>query len=127
MEVKAFLSEFVQQLLLYVLPVLAAAATGWLMVQVAKGLAELRTSQPDVYRDLMWVARGVVQAAEQAGAAGLIADKKLYAMSLAEKWLEKKGWNVDLDLIDSAVEQAVWDEINKYKALPVTALSEVIE
>ncbi|NMC54980.1 MAG: hypothetical protein GYA48_15240 [Chloroflexi bacterium] len=127
MKFEAFLSEFVQQLLLYILPILAAALASWLIVQVSKGLAELKAVRPDVYRDLMWVAKGVVQAAEQSGAAGLITDKKKYAINIAEKWLATKGWNIDLDLIDAAVEQAVWDEINKYKALPISTLSEVIE
>ncbi|KPL70109.1 hypothetical protein ADN00_18885 [Ornatilinea apprima] len=127
MKFEAFLSEFVQQLLLYLLPILAAALASWLIVQVSKGLAELKSARPDVYQELMWVAKGVVQAAEQAGAAGLITDKKNYAINIAEKWLAAKGWHIDLDLIDAAVEQAVWDEINKYKVLPVSTLTEVSE
>jgi len=56
-----------------------------------------------------------VMAAEQAGAAELIKDKKVYAFDIAERWLELRGIKIDLDLIDAAIEAAVYEKFNAGK------------
>ena len=48
--------------------------------------------------------------------AGLITDKKLYALSFAQKWLASRGVTIDLTALDAAIEAAVWAEFNKDKA-----------
>jgi len=53
-----------------------------------------------------------VQAAEQAGAAELIKDKKEYAIQIAEAWLEANHITTDIDLIDAAIEKAVLELFN---------------
>ena len=57
-----------------------------------------------------------VRAAEQAGAAGLIHDKRAYAFNVAEKWLKARGVTLDIDLIYAAIEAAVYKEFNESKA-----------
>jgi hypothetical protein len=49
-----------------------------------------------------------VDAAEQAGLANIITDKKNYAINAAEKMLEEKGLYVDLDVIDAQIEAALF-------------------
>jgi precorrin isomerase len=68
---------------------------------------------------LEWVARTAVYAAEQAGAADLIEDKKDYAIEVAEMWLESKRLPIDIEMIEAAIEAAVYSEINKDKAAPL--------
>lgn len=72
-----------------------------------------KTQSPYLYSKIMDVAELVVKAAEQAKLAGLIEDKKEYAIRTAEAWLEKEGIKVDLDILDSAIEAAVFKFFSK--------------
>jgi len=62
---------------------------------------------------VMEVARMAVLAAEQAGLAGVISDKKASAMAAAQTMLADRGLNVDLSALDAAIEAAVAAELKR--------------
>jgi hypothetical protein len=100
---KDFLSYFIQALTVALVPALVAA----LVAYITRKLQEIKLAQPDITRALSFMMPIFVQAAEQAKLAELIEDKKEYAISLAQTWLNEKGWKLDLALISGVVEQAV--------------------
>lgn len=95
------------------LPVLVASLVGLALAWGKAQLAKARQYDPDTFDQLTYIAENAVHAAEQAGLSGLVKDKKAYALNIAEKWLATKNINIDLHLIDAAIEAAVWQEINK--------------
>lgn len=62
------------------------------------------------------VAVMAVQAAEQMGAAGYIEDKKGVAIGIVVRELELRGIKVDPTAVDTAIEAAVMEAINQFKA-----------
>ena len=113
-----FWSALLQNLLMAFAPVIASLVAAWLIAQIKLIWAKAKAARPDVIDTLEWAARTAVAAAEQAGAAQLIDDKKEYAMAVADAWLRAKGLDLDLDMISAAVEAAVWQEINRDKDKP---------
>lgn len=111
------LSVFTQKVLEVVLPVVAAQIVSVLLALFLKFWAEWKQKQPDVVNQVEWLARTAVQAAEQANAAGLIQDKKDFAVDYIQRALSAKGLKLDVSLIMDAVEAAVWTEINS----PITS------
>jgi len=79
-----------------------------LLAYAAKLYAQVKASNPDRFEEIEKVAKLVVDAAEQAGLANIITDKKNYAINAAEKMLEEKGLYVDLDVIDAQIEAALF-------------------
>ena len=63
-------------------------------------------------QSIEWAVSVAVNAAEQAGLSKLIADKKQYAIGLAQEYLTKQGIPVDVSLLEGLVEAAVKAEIN---------------
>jgi hypothetical protein len=116
--VKEFVSVFVEQLLLIVLPVLATAFAGWILSVIKAKLAavKIRLSDQALYM-LDAAVRSAVKAAEQAKLGGLIEDKKEYAIDAASEWLKSFGYNIDLGIISAAIEAAVWNEFNEENPL----------
>lgn len=110
-----FLTIFIETLLKILLPVVVSALAAYLIAQAKLLWARAKNAQPDLADTLEWAARTAVFAAEQAGAAALIEDKKNYALDVAQMWLKSKGLPIDLDMIDAAIEAAVYSEINKDK------------
>ncbi len=107
-----FLSQFLQNLLLALLPILAASAATWLLAKARQVWAQFKATKPDLATELESIARTVVMAAEQAGASQLIKNKKDYAIQMAQNYLALKGLKIDLPLIDAAIEAAVYEVIN---------------
>ena len=106
-----------QSLLEFLLPIVAVAVIGAL-VSWAKLLWEKAKSwNGDATTLLAEAAKIAVTAAEQAGAAKLINDKKVYAMDVAEKWLEQHGVHLDFELIEAAVDAAVGEQSSIDKAV----------
>lgn len=105
-------SKILEQVLLAALPILAAAVVGWILQSIREGWARLDDRKREMIAEAVKVA---VYAAEQAGAAGLIEGKKEYALEIAEKWLASKGINLNIDLLDAAIEAAVLEEFNRFK------------
>ena len=115
MENNVILSAVLQGLLEFLLPIVAVAIIS-VLVSWAKLLwQKARLWNPDATDLLEEAAKVAVTAAEQAGAAKLISDKKVYAMDIAERWLELRGVHIDLDLIDAAIEAAVYEKFNAGK------------
>jgi hypothetical protein len=108
---------FVTQFLNVFLPPVLVALAGLLAGLAVQGLrllgAKIKEAQPELFEQMQWIAQTAVLAAEQAGAAGLIADKKEYAIEVVEAWLTQYGYgDVDVVMIEAAVEKAVLEEFN---------------
>lgn len=64
------------------------------------------------FQTLANIARMAVLAAEQAGLAGVVTDKKASAIAAAQAMLADRGLKVDLTALDAAIEAAVASEFN---------------
>lgn len=106
-------TQLLSDILAALLPILVTAAIGALATWGKAQLARAKSYAPDVFDQVTYIADRAVHAAEQAGAAKLITDKKAYALEIAEGWLAKQNIKIDLHLIDAAIEAAVWREINR--------------
>jgi len=103
----AFLSQFLQNVLMSVGVATAVSLIGVAVALAKKLWAEAKESQPDLFTEIERVAIMVVDAAEQAGIGAIIEDKKQWALDLAEKFLALNGIVVDLDMVAAAIEAAV--------------------
>jgi aminopeptidase N len=114
---KEVLSTFSMQFVLSLAPVLASLLTAWVLAKVRAAYADLKAGENakagEMLYYLEYAARIAVRAAEQAGMAGLIADKRKYAFDVIEKALASRGFVVDIDIIYAAIEAAVMQEFNK--------------
>ncbi len=115
MEWNIVFSAVLQKLLEVFLPILAVTIVGFLIAKIKYWLAEAKAWNPDITELLEQAVKFAVTAAEQAGASKLIEDKKTYAFDVAERWLELHGIKIDLDLIDAAIEAAVYEKFNAGK------------
>lgn len=107
MEWMPILSKVLEAVLIAILPPLAVAIVS-VILGYAKGLwAKAKLLNPTITDYLEIAAEFAVQAAEQAGAANLIEDKKQYAIEIAERWLLARNMTIDINLIDAAIEKAV--------------------
>jgi len=101
-------SKVIEQVLLAVLPVLAGAAAAYIIGLAKSAWTKARTL---VGEEWVWLLdEGVqmaVRAAEQLEIAGLVKDKKEYAMAFVRNFLASHGINVDLEIISGAIEAAV--------------------
>ena len=83
---------------------LIVAVTAW----SRKEWALFKSSQPSLADQLSAYAKIAVEAAEQAGLAKLIADKKEYAVKIVIYWLSQVGLNgIDVRLIEAEIERQV--------------------
>jgi LL-H family phage holin len=114
-QLNPYLSIFLTQFLYIVLPVLATLLAA-LCVQGLRWLeGKIKAERPDIFKTLQFLASAAVQAAEQAKIAGLISDKKVYAIGLITEQLNTLGLTIDVQSIEGAIETAVFAEINKDK------------
>jgi LL-H family phage holin len=74
--------------------------------------AEIAAISPDTFDLLQKFAVAAVQAAEQSGLLTAGKEKKAFAIEQVEKWLDQFGIDIDLDLVDAAIEAAVFSELN---------------
>ena len=107
-------SGFFQMILMALLPILAGAGANWLIKH-----GKLLAARVDAHQWALalQVVNMVVVAAEQAKLAGLITDKKKYALELGTKYLASRGITLDLAELDAMIEAAVMDEFNRSKEL----------
>jgi hypothetical protein len=103
------LSDFVQALLLAAAPFVAVDIYKFIKAKAEMAMAEAKAAQPDLVAYLEKFAAIAVKAAEQAHAPELFAEKKAYAFVVVEKLLAAKGFVIDIDAIDAAIEAAVAD------------------
>jgi hypothetical protein len=111
---KEFVSVFAQEFLSIVLPVLASLLAGLVIAWISKVVNEIKGKMDDRF---IWVfdeaVRVAVLAAEQAELAGYIANKKAYAIDIAQRYLESRGFKIDLALLSDRIEAAVMEQFNK--------------
>lgn len=113
-----FLSDFLQRLALAVIPILAVVLVPLIIAQTRKLWAQAKDANGDIAYAVEQAALLAVKAAEQSGIAGQVADKKAYALTVAEGWLKAQGITVDLHLIDAAIEAAVYEQLTVAKTKP---------
>ena len=106
------LSKVLEAMLIAILPPLAVALVGLIVGHAKRLWAEARLLNPSLTGLIEQAAKFAVLAAEQAGAAKLVEDKKQYAIEIAERWLLTKNLVLDIDLIDAAIEKAVLELFN---------------
>ena len=112
MEWMPILSKVIEAILIAILPPLAVVLVSVVLAHAKKLWADLKLRYPSVTDLVEQAAVFAVQAAEQAGAAELIKDKKQYAIQIAEAWLVANHITTDIDLIDAAIEKAVVELFN---------------
>lgn len=102
--------KFVFNILLAILPALSVYIIAWIKAQIDIKVAQIEASKPQFASALRLAVSLAVQAAEQAGLAGLIEEKKDYAVTIAQKWLDNEGWDeFDISILEAAIEA----EVNK--------------
>lgn len=106
------LSKVIEAILIAILPPLVAFLVSVGLAYAKRVWGDLKQRYPTVTELVEEAAKFAVQAAEQAGAAELIKDKKQYAIQIAEAWLEANHITTDIDLIDAAIEKAVLELFN---------------
>lgn len=107
MEWMPILSKVIEAVLVVLLPPLIVAAVGFLWAKAKELWAKAKAWNPTITEYLEQAAEFAVIAAEQAGAADLIKNKKEYAIKIAEEWLRARNLSIDIKLIDAAIEKAV--------------------
>ena len=112
MEWMPILSKVIEAILIAILPPLVVALITFLIAKAKDAWERAKQWNPTVTEYIEQAARFAVQAAEQAGAAELIKDKKEYAIQIAEAWLVANHITTDIDLIDAAIEKAVLELFN---------------
>ena len=101
------LSQVLQAVLIVVLPPVAVFIVKFLQAKILMLWEEAKAFSPTITQLVEQAARFAVVAAEQAGAAQLIQDKKAYAIEIAGDWLLEHGEDVNLELVSAAIEKAV--------------------
>ena len=108
------LQEFAMGLLILVLPILSAFLIKALNALVKKWLAELEASKPQLSWYLNQAVELAVSAAEKSSLSGLIKDKKLYALEIAQAFLDEHGWDeVNVSVLEAAIEAEVLRQFPK--------------
>jgi len=109
-----FLSQFLTLVIIGVIPIIAHYVVQYLKAQSKRIESWITENIPsDELFELQKVARMVVKAAEQAGMAGLVKEKKAYAVQIAQEWLSSHGMEMDISAIDAAIEAAVYEEFKR--------------
>jgi hypothetical protein len=108
---------FFAMFLNYFLPPVLVALAGVLSALAVQGIKyvsnKVKEMQPELFAELEWIVPLAVKAAEQAGAANLIADKKEYAIDAVEAYLAEYGFeDVDFRVIEAAIEAEVLEQFN---------------
>jgi len=118
MEWMPVLSKVIEAILIAILPPLAVVLVSVVLAHAKRVWGDLKQCYPSVTDLVEQAAVFAVQAAEQAGAAELIEDKKAYAIQIAEAWLAANHITTDIDLIDAAIERAVLELFNRDEEKP---------
>ncbi|HPL81514.1 MAG TPA: phage holin, LLH family [Anaerolineaceae bacterium] len=120
MEWMPILSKVIEAVLITLLPPLVVALVGFLWSKAKEGWAKAKAWNPTITEYIEQAAEFAVIAAEQAGIAKLIEDKKQYALGVAKVWLEARNITADPELIAAAIEKAVLELFHPERvALPL--------
>lgn len=112
-----YLSAFLQPFLMIVLPPLAALLAGLALQGIRWIQAKIKNESPKAYEILSFIVGAAVMAAEQAEIAGLISEKKEFALQFAQERLKLYGLTLDTKLIMDEIEKAVYENINQPEKL----------
>lgn len=115
MEWSEFFYGFLQAFLMAVAPILATVVTGAVVVWAKAKWAEFKRDNEVGAWQIEGYAKLAVKAAEQAGIAGFITDKKSYAVGVVQQWLDQKNIKLDFAVIEAAIEAAVFEELTRHK------------
>lgn len=106
-------SEILTAVLVALLPPIAVVLSRLAWAKGSELFRQVKEYSPDLADFLREASYFAVMAAEQMGLKDKALDKKKYALSVAKKYiLENFGLAVDLELLDAAIEKAVWQEFN---------------
>ena len=105
----AFFTSLVQAILLAILPVIAGMIVRWVMVTIETEKVKLDSK---TLENLTWLAGVAVRAAEQSKTAGYITDKKAYALTFCQEWLNSHNLKLDVKALEGAIEAAVLIEFH---------------
>ena len=108
------LQEFAFGIASAILPVIAAFVVAYLKALIDKKMAEIEASKPELAWYLDEAVRIAVAAAEKANFSGFVEDKKEYAITIAQKWLDEHGWDeFDIDILEAAIEAEVLKQFGR--------------
>ena len=108
-EIVNFLQTWFAGLLYAGLPVVAIYLLALLKSWVNVKVAELKANAPQLAGAISTAVNMAVKAAEQMG----LSDKKQYALSVAQEWLDLNGWGeIDVFILEAAIESAVLEKFN---------------
>lgn len=114
----ALFSLALQAVLVAVLPLVASWIRQFLKAKTEEAMKVAESYYPDLLSSLREAVNIAVQAAEQSGLSNKIADKKVYARDIVQKWLRARGVSLDLALIDAAIEAQVLINDYPHKSKP---------
>ncbi|MBP5461547.1 MAG: phage holin [Lachnospiraceae bacterium] len=107
------INKILQAVLEAALPILVSALAAWVIAKTAELCKKLKEKNPDIYASLYNIASVAVRSAEQLIGSKHGQEKKEYAKKVISKYLEARGIVLDLDLIEAAIESAVYN-MNSY-------------
>ena len=107
------INKILQAILEASLPILITALAAWMIGKTAEIFGKIKKKSPDVYECLVKIATVAVHSAEQLIGSKKGQEKKEYAKTIIEKYLSSRGIKLDLDLIEAAIESAVYN-MNTY-------------
>ena len=107
------LQEFVFNLMVLALPIIAGFVIALLKAWIEKVLADVEEARPKLADAIRQAVSLAVKAAEGLSLAGVINDKKSYALSIAQIWLDEEGLGeINLGILEAAVEAEVLKVFN---------------
>lgn len=104
--------EMLTAVLKVILPVCVALILKW----GAELWLKVKASKPDLAEILSYAARTAVFAAEQVFGSGHGEEKRSYAIEFMQNYLAERGLNINVDVIVSSIESAVWCYLNQWKS-----------
>ena len=108
------LQEFVFNLMVLALPIIAGFVIALLKAWIEKVLAEAEEKRPKLAYAIKEAVSLGIKAAEGLELAELISDKKSYALNIAQTWLDKEGWGeIDISILEAAIEAEVLQVFNQ--------------
>jgi hypothetical protein len=116
-----FLSTFLQNLAMALIPLLVPVAVVWIVKEIQLIWSDFKARNAGLAYILEDGAKLAVAAAEQAGIAKIITDKKSYAIATLQAILDTHGYkNIDLGVIEAAIEAAVGNAAFPHSTPPAT-------
>jgi hypothetical protein len=108
-----FWYKLLEDVIVLAVSAIVPAVLALIVVMIRKKFAEFKNIYPEYGYLLEQAASFAVKAAEEANFAGFIDDKRAYALEIAQKYLDDHKVKLSLEVIDAAIEAAVYDVMNK--------------